>query len=191
MSSYAYSPTRSSKYRHSETTSSSFQQFSNQDRIQELEEYGTQEFTSDALDWTSLLLFDGAKLSSNSLNDIAPTNNLSGMVRMASAMVDGAQSFRESPAQSTTARSLDALMDVSGSLMMSANPLVGAVDMFLPETVKMSNLVDGSSSAISSLVEGMITEDSTAMESFMKNAKGGDYSWLMKEAVEAGEFWAR
>ena len=74
--------------------------------------------------------------------------------------------------------------------MVGANPVVGAVDTLLPKTMKISELYDGTSSAVSSIAEGLLTEDSTGMEGFMDKAKNGDYSIVMEEAVKAGEFWA-
>ena len=179
MTAYAYPPKRTGRSKTTESSSSQSnhnQNLSNQQIIQEMNEYGAQEFTSDTIDLMSLMLLDGEQLSNNS---------------MASALMDGVQSYQDSPAQSTTGRSLDALMDVSGSMMISANPFVGTLDMLLPESLKMSNLVDGSTSAVSCLAESFVTNDSEGMEKFMENAKGGEYSWFMKEAVEAGEFWAR
>ncbi len=192
MSEYAYSPNRSIRSQtkeHSSSTSTQSEMISNQQRIEDIEQYGIQDFTSDAVDWTSLMLFNGAQLSNNSLDNILPTNDFNGKLRMTSALMDGVQSYQHSPAQSSGGKTLDALMDVSGSMMINANPLVSAVDMFLPNDWKISNLVDGSTSAVSTLAEGLLTQDCDGMEQFVQNSKAGEYSWLMKEAVEAGEFW--
>ena len=192
MSGYAYSPNRllSSQIKeHSSSTSTQSEMISNQQQIEDIDQYGIQEFTSDTVDWTSLMLFNCAQLSNNSVDKILPTNDFNGKLRMISAMMDGVQSYQHSPAQSTGGKSLDALMDVSGSMMVNANPLVSAVDMFLPNDWKLSNLIDGSTSAVSTLTEGLITQDSDGMEQFIHNSKNSEYSWLIKEAVEAGEFW--
>ena len=194
MTAYAYPPKRTGRSKTTESSSSQSnhnQNLSNQQIIQEMNEYGAQEFTSDTIDLMSLMLLDGEQLSNNSMATMSPTKDLNGGLRMASALMDGVQSYQDSPAQSTNGRSLDALMDVSGSMMISANPFVGTLDMLLPESLKMSNLVDGSTSAVSCLAESFVTNESEGMEKFMENAKGGEYSWFMKEAVEAGEFWAR
>ena len=57
--------------------------------------------------------------------------------------------------------------------------------------MKISEVYDGTSSAVSSIAEGLLTDDSTGMEGFMDKAKNGDYSLVMQEAVQAGEFWAK
>ena len=57
--------------------------------------------------------------------------------------------------------------------------------------MKISQVYDGTSSAIASMAEGVFTEDTTGMESFIDKAKNGDYSIVMQEAVKSGEFWAK
>ena len=52
-------------------------------------------------------------------------------------------------------------------------------------------MYDGTSSAITSIAEGLLTEDTTGVESFIDKAKNGDYSFVMQEAIKSGEFWAK
>ena len=164
---------------------------SNQEQQKQLDSINPQELIADALNWGGMLLTQAEDLDNNALEDIIPGKNLSGGLAAASALMAGAQSFEDSPNQTLGGRGLDALLDVSGSLMVGANPVVGAVDTFLPKGMKLSELYDGTSSAVSSIAEGFFTEDSSGMENFMDKAKSGDYSIVMQEAVKAGEFWAK
>lgn len=163
---------------------------SNQDQQEHLDSISPQEMIADALNWAGIALTQAEDLDNNALQDMIPGKDLSGGLAAASALMTGVQSFEESPNQTLGGRGLDALLDVSGSLMVGANPVVGAVDTLLPKGMKLSELYDGTSSAVSSIAEGLFAEDSSGMENFMDNAKNGDYSFVMKEAVKAGEFWS-
>ena len=169
---------------------SSIQFGSNQEQVSLLDSMKPEELLSDALNWGGLLLTKSDELDNNALDNIVPGTDLSGALSVASAVMTGVDSYQDSPNQTIGGRALDALLDVSGSLMVGANPVVGAVDTLLPKTMKISELYDGTSSAVSSIAEGLLTEDSTGMEGFMDKAKNGDYSIVMEEAVKAGEFWA-
>ena len=164
---------------------------SNQDRQGQLDSMNPQEMVSDALNWGGLLLTQAEDFDNNTLESILPEKDLNGSLAAASALMTGVQSYQESPNQTIAGRALDALLDVSGSLMVGANPVVGAVDTFLPDGMKLSELYDGTSSAVSSMAEGLVTNDSAGMEGFMDKAKKGEYSIVMEEAVKAGEFWAK
>ena len=172
------------------TPTSSIQFGSNQDRVSFLDSMKPEELLSDALNWGGILLTQSDELDNNALDNIVPGTDLSGLLSAASAVMAGIDSYQDSPNQSIGGRALDAILDVSGSLMVGANPVVGAVDALLPKTMKISELYDGTSSAVSSIAEGLMTEDSTGMEGFIDKAKNGDYSIVMEEAVKAGEFWA-
>ena len=169
---------------------SSIQFGSNQEQVSLLDSMKPEELLRDALNWGGLLLTKSDELDNNALDNIVPGTDLSGALSVASAVMTGVDSYQDSPNQTIGGRALDALLDVSGSLMVGANPVVGAVDTLLPKTMKISELYDGTSSAVSSIAEGLLTEDSTGMEGFMDKAKNGDYSIVMEEAVKAGEFWA-
>ena len=173
------------------TSSSSVNFGSNQDRLSLLDSLSPQDLLSDALNWGGLLLTKADDLDNNSLESILPDTDVNGSIGAISAVMTGLDSYQDSPNQTIGGRALDALLDVSGSLMVGANPIVGAVDTFLPKTMKLSELYDGTSSAVSSMAEGLLTDDSIGMERFMDKAKDGDYSVVMEEAVKAGEFWAK
>ena len=173
------------------TTSSDHNFGSNQERQIVLESINTQELLNDALTWGGMLLTKSEDLDNNALENIVPGVDLGGALATASAIMTGIDSYQDSPNQTIGGRTLDALLDVSGSLMVGANPIVGAVDTFLPESMKLSEVYDGTSSAISSIAEGVLTNDSTGMEGFMDKAKNGEYSLMMQEAVKAGEFWSK
>ena len=164
---------------------------SNQQQVDQLNSSGTQDIMSEVFNWGGLLLTKVEDLSNNSLDDMIPSSDMSGAISAASALMAGVQSYQDSPNQTFVGKGLDALLDVSGSLMVGANPVVGAVDTLLPEGMKISEVYDGTSSAMSSLAEGLFTEDTTGMEGFMDKAKNGDYSIIMQEAVKSGEFWAK
>lgn len=173
------------------TSSSSVNFGSNQDRMSLLDSLSPKEMLNDALNWGGLLLTKAEDLDNNALESILPGTDLNGSLGAISAVMTGLDSYQDSPNQTIGGRALDALLDVSGSLMVGANPVVGAVDTFLPKTMKLSEIYDGTSSAVSSIAEGLLTDDSTGMEGFMEKAKNGDYSIVMEEAVKAGEFWTK
>ena len=172
------------------TPTSSIQFGSNQDQLSLLDSMKPEELLSDALNWGGILLTNSAEFDNNALDNIVPGTDLSGVLSAASAVMTGVNSYQDSPNQTMGGRALDAILDVSGSLLVGANPVVGAIDTVLPKTMKISELYDGTSSAVSSISEGLLTDDSTGMEGFMDKAKNGDYSIVMEEAVKAGEFWA-
>lgn len=192
MSNYSFRKASSSSSQTSESNRSNPSVgISNQEQQAHLSSINPQDALSTALNWGGLMLAEADDLVNNSLNDIVPTKNLNGALAGASALMTGMQSFQESPNQTTLGKGLDALLDVSGSLMVGANPVVGAIDTILPKEIQLSKLYDGTSSAISTMAEGLVTGDTGGMEQFMENAKNGDYSIFVQEAVEAGEFWSK
>jgi len=193
MSNYAFrtSSTTTTKEQDAICSSRSEHSVGNQEQQSLLADITPESIVSDALNWGGLMLTNADDIENSALSDIIPTKDMNGVFAGASALMTGVQSFQDSPNQTLAGRGLDALLDVSGSLMVGANPVVGAVDSFLPKELKLSNLYDGTSSAVSSIAEGVLTNDSTAMEGFMDKAKDGDYSIFVQEAVEAGEFWSK
>ena len=192
MSNYSFRKASSSSSQTSEShRSNPSVGISNQEQQAQLPSVSPQDAVSSALNWGGILLTEADDLSNNRLTDIVPTQNLNGAMTAASAIMTGVESFQESPNQTTLGKGLDALLDVSGSLMLNANPVVGAVDSMLPKEMQLSKLYDGTSSAISTMAEGLVTGDTGGMEQFMENAKNGDYSIFVQEAVEAGEFWSK
>ena len=175
----------------SKTTSPVLDSIGNQARLDQLKQVQPEDVVSSALNWGGMMLTEYDDLSNNALGDIVPQKDLNGAMAGASAVMAGVQSYQDSPNQTIAGKSLDALLDASGSLMIGANPAVGAIDSFLPKEFQLASLYDGTSSAISSITEGLLTNDSTAMEGFMDKAKSGEYSIVVQEAVEAGEFWAK
>lgn len=163
---------------------------SNLANLDALQSNTTFDVVGNELAWAGALLMDAEQIGNNALSDVIPTTDANGALGVASAAVTGVQSFQESPATTTAGKTLDALLDASGSLMVGSNPVVGAIDTLLPSEMKFSTLLDGGSTAMATMVEGLVTGESDGMEAFMENAKDGDYTWIMKEAVEAGEYWA-
>ena len=192
MSNYSHRNFNTQPQQTSSTSTAHQQNFgSNQHQQDNLPAVNMQEILSEALNWGGMLLTKVDDLDNNALQDILPGKDMNGALGVASALMTGVQSFQDSPNQTLAGRGLDALLDVSGSLMVGANPAVGIVDTLLPKSMKLSNLYDGTSSAISAMTEGLLTDDTTAMEGFMEKAKAGDYSLVVQEAVEAGEFWGK
>ncbi len=193
MSQYSFrsSTTSSTTSQQQPPKSKSSLDIGNQALLEQLKNIQPEDALSNALNWGGMMLTDYDDLSNNALDDIIPQNDLNGALAGASAVMAGVQSYQDSPNQTMAGKGLDALLDASGSLLIGANPAVGAVDSFLPKEFQLASLYDGTSSAISSITEGLLTDDSTAMEGFMDKAKSGDYSVVVQEAVEAGEFWAK
>ena len=192
MSNYSRkNSSNSSQSQITSATSTSHNFGSNQERQTALGSIQPQDILSEALNWGGMLLTKAEDLDNNALDNILPGADLGGALAAASAVMTGIDSYQDSPNQTIGGRALDALLDVSGSLMVGGNPIVGAVATFLPESMKISEVYDGTSSAVSSIAEGLLTDDSTGMEGFMDKAKNGDYSLVMQEAVKAGEFWAK
>lgn len=163
---------------------------SNIANLEALQSNTTLDLIGNELAWAGALLMDAEQVSNNALSDVIPTSDANGALGLASAAVAGVKSYQESPAATTGGKTLDALLDASGALMVGANPVVGTIDALLPADMKLSTFFDGASSAMATMTEGLITGESDGMEAFMEHAKEGDYTWIMKEAVEAGEYWA-
>ena len=164
---------------------------SNQAQQALLPESSTLDIVGEELGWAGAMMTDLDNLAVNEVSEILPGIDASGALGAASAAVAGVQSFQDSSASTTGGRMLDAILDTSGSLLVGANPAVGLVDTLLPKDMKLSTMMDGGSTAIATMIEGALTGNCDGMEDFMTRAKAGDYTWVMKEAVEAGEFWAK
>jgi hypothetical protein len=70
------------------------------------------------------------------------------------------------------------------------NPYVAAADLVAPKGYKLSEVYRGTAGALSSIGEGLVTDDTRAMDEFHKRSMNGSYGKLMAAASEAGEFWA-
>ena len=55
---------------------------------------------------------------------------------------------------------------------------------------EVSDHYKGTASVITVTAEGLITGDTTGMESFHEKSKNGEYGTIMREASEAGDYWA-
>ena len=91
----------------------------------------------DALNWGGLLLSEAEDLDNNALDDIVPSSDLSGALSTASALMTGVIRIKILRIKRSLVKDWMHLLDVSGSLMVGANPIVGAVDTFLPEGMKI------------------------------------------------------
>ena len=70
-------------------------------------------------------------------------------------------------------------------------PLVAGADLLAPEDYKFSKPYPGTAAALSSIGEGLVTNDSKAMDDFHKRSMAGSYAKVLQAASEAGEFWAQ
>ena len=163
---------------------------SNLDNIEQLKSDSTLDFIGSEVAWATSLLMEGDDITNNALNDCIPKSDSMGALSILSSAISGVQSFQNSDATTTGGRTLDAMLDASGALMIGANPIVGTIDSLLPEEVRISTLLNGGSTALATMTEGLLTGNTDGMESFIQHARDGQYTWLMKEAVEAGEFWS-
>jgi hypothetical protein len=135
MSNYAFrtSSTTTTKEQDAIQPSRIEHSIGNQEQQSLLPDITPESLVSDALNWGGLMLTNADDIENSALSDIIPTNDMNGVFAGASALMTGVQSFQDSPNQTLAGRGLDALLDVSGSLMVGANPVVGAVDSFLPK----------------------------------------------------------
>ena len=130
------------------------------------------------------------RILDTSIDSMVPTAVSSTGLTTANAMITGARSFAQSPCESMMGKTLDAGLDIAGGMMSNANPIVSSMDMLLPDAMKYSKLLDGTSSGLSSMAEGILSDNSSGMEEFIARSSEGDYGLFMEEATAAGNWWA-
>jgi hypothetical protein len=112
-----------------------------------------------------------------------------GLIVVGAAM-EAVESYTDSTATTTAGKTANALLGAGGGALVMGNPLVAGADLLAPEDYKPSKLYHGTAAALSSIGEGLVTNDSKAMDDFHKRSMAGSYGKVLQAASEAGEFWA-
>lgn len=107
------------------------------------------------------------------------------------AGVEAYAGFIDSTAKTTGGKTLNGALAGGGGALVMANPVVAAADLIAPKGYKLSEVYRGGAGAVSSIAEGMVTGDTRAMDDFHTRSKKGDYGVVMREASEAGDYWAK
>ncbi|MDH4135459.1 MAG: RHS repeat-associated core domain-containing protein [Anaerolineae bacterium] len=113
-----------------------------------------------------------------------------GAVIAVGALVEAVGGYLESPAQTTTGKITNAVLAGGGGALVMANPWVAGADLIAPKGYKLSEVYRGTASSLTSIGEGFVTGDTSAMEEFHTRSKAGEYGKATKAASEAGDFWA-
>ena len=107
-----------------------------------------------------------------------------------SAVLDGINAYETSQNRTETGRIADATVTGASGALVVANPLTAIADVVLPKDYKLSTMYRGGSGAVTALGEGLLTGDTSAMESFHEASKRGEYGKVMQLSSEAGDYWA-
>jgi len=106
-------------------------------------------------------------------------------------LVEGFAGYVDSNNKTTGGKLANGALAGGGGALVMANPWVAGADMLAPEGYKLSEVYRGGAGAVSSIAEGMITGDTRGMDEFHGRSKRGDYGVVMKQASEAGDYWAQ
>ncbi len=106
------------------------------------------------------------------------------------AAMEGIASYADSTADTTTGKVANAALGAGAGALVMANPLVAGADAIAPEGYKLSEVYHGGAAAVTAIGEGVLKNDSRAMDNFHKRSMEGGYGKVMQAASEAGEFWA-
>lgn len=122
---------------------------------------------------------------------ITTSKNFTHGLVVVGAACEGVSSYADSTARTFGGKAANAVLGAgSGALTMLANPYVGAADLAAPDGYKLSQLYHGGAGAVSALGEGILTNDSRAMDDFHRRSMQGHYGKVIQAASEAGEYWA-
>ncbi|MFI7741406.1 hypothetical protein [Kocuria rhizosphaericola] len=108
----------------------------------------------------------------------------------AAALLEGVSAYLTTRNRTGAGKFADAALTAGSGALVVANPATALADVFLPKDYKLSTMYRGGSGAITSLGEGLITGDTSAMESFHEASKRGEYGKVMQVSSEAGDYWA-
>ncbi|MFI7482634.1 hypothetical protein ACH9EU_09465 [Kocuria sp. M1R5S2] len=108
----------------------------------------------------------------------------------AAALLEGVSAYLTTKNRTGAGKIADAALTAGSGALVVANPATALADLFLPKDYKLSTMYRGGSGAITSLGEGLITGDTSAMESFHEASKRGEYGKVMQVSSEAGDYWA-
>jgi hypothetical protein len=108
----------------------------------------------------------------------------------ATAILEGINAYVTSKNRTTAGKVADATLTGASEALVVANPATAVADLVLPEDYKLSKMYRGGSGAVTALGEGLLTGDTSAMESFHEASKRGEYGKIMQLSSEAGDYWA-
>lgn len=115
---------------------------------------------------------------------------LRGLIAVGAA-TEAVESYTDSTATTTAGRAANTLLGAGGGALVMGDPVVAGIDLLTPEDYKLSKLYHGTAAALSSIGEGLVTNDSKAMDNFHKRSMAGSYGKVLQAASEAGDFWAQ
>jgi hypothetical protein len=108
----------------------------------------------------------------------------------AAAVFEGINAYLTSKNRTTAGKVADATLTGASEALVVANPVTALADLILPKDYKLSKMYRGGSGAVTALGEGLLTGDTSAMESFHEASKRGEYGKVMQVSSEAGDYWA-
>jgi len=98
------------------------------------------------------------------------------------------KSYKDSPCVTQEGKVIHAGLSALASYGLGeANPVVAAVDAFLPEDYKISSIYNGTAAAVASLHEAATTGNTRAIDNYVKQLLGGQYGVVMREAARFGD----
>jgi hypothetical protein len=106
------------------------------------------------------------------------------------AAAEGVASYIDSTAETTTGKVANAALGAGSGALLMANPWVAGADVLAPQGYKPSEVYHGGAAAVTAIGEGLLKNDSKAMDNFHKRSMEGSYGKVLQAASEAGEFWA-
>ncbi len=100
-------------------------------------------------------------------------------------------SYVHSNMDTTAGKVVNTALDIGGKVLVDRNPVVGFVDeSILPKGYKLSEIYHGGASAVTAIGEGLLRNDSRAMDRFHEKSMHGAYGKILQASSEAGVFWA-
>lgn len=129
------------------------------------------------------LLFKGGELTFS--------QPVSGALTLLEGVATANSTLQSSPLQTTAGKQAHATLAGGTVALSNANPVVAVVDALLPQNLKPSTTLKGGVAATAALTEGLLTDNETGMVATQQQLSSGEHGYLLKEASQAGEFWAR
>lgn len=106
------------------------------------------------------------------------------------AACEAVSSYTDSTARTFGGKAANAVLGAGSGALTMLNPYVAAGDLVAPDGYKLSQIYHGGAAAVSALGEGILTNDSRAMDDFHRRSMQGSYGKVIQAASEAGEYWA-
>ena len=105
------------------------------------------------------------------------------------AGVNGMKGYEESPCTTETGKVVDGLLDGTFNFLLGSNMVTNAGDIILPEGYKISEMTDSASSALTSMMEAVITGETTALENYTQKVETGEYGIAPQTGIKAQQYW--